>query len=98
MSNRIERTVYDAYEQIGIDAGGRQRVSQITTLLDGKVTNGHTSLLLEDIGTGTHSLSGGNNNMTVASGEYCIFQSRRFYPYFSGKSTIVETTFDGFGW
>jgi hypothetical protein len=34
--------------------------------------------------------------MSVTSGQYYIRQSKRFHPYFSGKSQIVEETFDNF--
>ena len=91
------RIVRAAYDQIGIDAGGRQRVSQLTTLMDGKVVNGHTPLIFESSGTGTHTLGNSKNDMAVTSGQWSIFASKRFYPYFSGKSQTVECTFDTFG-
>ena len=94
---RQPRTTYAAYDQIGIDAGGRQRVSQLTTLMDGKVVNGHTPLIFESAGTGTQTLGNSKNNMAVTSGQWSIFTTKRFYPYFSGKSQTVECTFDSFG-
>jgi hypothetical protein len=90
------RIIRTAYDQIGIDAGGRQRVSQLTTLMDGKVVNGHTPLIFESAGTGTQTVGNSKNNMAVTSGQWSIFQTKRFYPYFSGKSQTVECTFDGF--
>jgi len=90
------RIVRSAYDQIGIDAGGRQRVSQLTTLMDGKVVNGHTSLIFESAGTGTHNIANSKNDMSVTAGQWAIFQSKRFYPYFSGKSQVIEATFDSF--
>jgi hypothetical protein len=90
------RIVRAEYGQIGIDAGGRQRVSQLTTLMDGKVVNGHTPLIFESAGTGTQTVGNSKNNMAVTSGQWSIFQTKRFYPYFSGKSQTVECTFDSF--
>lgn len=90
------RMVTSEYAQIGTDAGGRQRVSQLTTLMDGKVVNGHTPLIFESAGTGTYTLGNSKNNMAVTSGQWCVFQTKRFYPYFSGKSQVIEATFDGF--
>jgi len=90
------RIVRSAYDQIGIDAGGRQRISQLTTLMDGKVVNGHTSLIFESSGTGTQTIANAKNNMSVTAGQWSIFQSKRFYPYFSGKSQTVECTFDNY--
>lgn len=72
-------------------------MSQLTTLMDGKVVNGHTPLIFESAGTGTHTLGNSKNNMAVTSGQWAIFASKRFYPYFSGKSQTVECTFDTFG-
>ena len=34
--------------------------------------------------------------MSVTSGQYFIKQTKRYYPYFSGKPQIVEHTFDNF--
>lgn len=85
------------YGQVGVDAGGRLRVAQLTSLLDGKITNGHNELILEEAGTGTHSIANNKNNMSVTSGQWAVFQTKRFYPYFAGKSQMVECTFDGFG-
>jgi hypothetical protein len=80
----------------GFDAGGRTRVAQITTLLDGKILGEDDLTLFENVGSGT-SLYGNNKlNMSVTSGQYIIRQSKRFNPYFSGKGHLVECTFDNF--
>lgn len=49
----------DSYEinPIGIDAGGRARVSQLTTLGDLKTLNADDTDLLETVGTGKGILS-----------------------------------------
>jgi hypothetical protein len=79
------------------DAGGRTRMSQITTLLDGKVLGQDDVELFENVGTGT-SLYGNNkvNMVAAVAGQYAIRQSTRFTPYFSGKSQLIECTFDNF--
>lgn len=93
---KIKSGLKFAYDQVNTDAGGRIRVSQLTTLLDGKVVNGHTGLIFEEAGTGSHSVGNSKNEMTVAAGEWTVFQSKRFYPYFAGKSQVCECTFDNF--
>lgn len=79
------------------DAGGRVRVSQLTTLGDYKVLNADRPLLLENAGTGTGSYSASKFNMEVSAGQWYVRQSRRFHSYYSGKSQMFECTFDGFG-
>ena len=79
------------------DAGGRVRISQLTTLGDYKILNADRPLLLETVGTGTGTFQANKYNMAVTSGQWMVRQSRRYHPYFSGKSQMVETTFDGFG-
>lgn len=79
------------------DAGGRVRISQLTTLGDYKILNADRTLLLETVGTGTGTYTASKYNMAVTSGQWMVRQSRRYHPYFSGKSQMVETTFDNFG-
>lgn len=78
------------------DAGTRLRTSQITTLFDGKILNGDNTLIFENTGTGTGTWSVNTFNMSVTSGQIYIRQSRRFNPYFAGKSQMIECTFDNF--
>jgi hypothetical protein len=80
----------------GADAGGRTRVSQITTLLDGKILGSDDTDLFENVGTGTATYGSNKINLSVTSGQYIIRQSKRFCPYFSGKSQLIECTFDNF--
>lgn len=82
---------------VGRDAGGRARVSQITTLGDYKILNADRPLLIKTVGNGSGTFSGNTYNMRVESGQYLIRYSRIFHPYFAGKSQIVEDTFDKFG-
>lgn len=81
---------------VGRDAGGRTRVSQITTLGDYKILNSDRPLLIETVGNGSGTYSASKYNMHVGVGQYLIRQSKKFHPYFSGKGQMVEETFDTF--
>jgi len=83
--------------KVGRDAGGRARVSQLTTLGDYKTLNADRPLLIETVGTGSGSYGNSKYNMEVTGGQYVIRQTKKFHPYFSGKSQLVECTFDYFG-
>jgi hypothetical protein len=76
-----------------LDAGGRTRVSQITTLLDGKILGEDDNTLFENIGTGTATYANNKVTLSVTPGQYMIRQSKRFCSYFSGKNQLVEETF-----
>jgi hypothetical protein len=80
----------------GIDAGGRTRIAQITTLLDGKILGADDTDLFENNGTGSATYGANKVNLAVTAGQYIIRQSMRFYPYFSGKAQLVEFTCDNF--
>ncbi len=79
-----------------LDASGRLRVGQLTTLADLKTLNEDDTLLLENTGTGTVAWADNKCQLTVTSGQYLIRRSRHYFPYFSGKSHQVEITQDGF--
>ena len=81
---------------ITFDASNRMRVGSLTTLFDGKTLNVDDPLIWENVGTGTATFSGNQVRMTVGSGQYMIRKSRRYLPYFSGKSQMVEITVDRF--
>ena len=67
-------------------------------IFDGKIINADDSTSLwQNTGTGTFTFTGNKLNMSVTAGQYCIRQSRRVMPYFSGYPIIVEETFDNFG-
>lgn len=79
-----------------IDSGGRLRVSQITTLFDGKILNSDDTNLFGNVGTGTGLYQNSTYKMSVTSGQYLIRSSKFYLPYFSGKSQMIEMTFDNF--
>lgn len=84
------------YNQLGFDAGSRTRVSQLTTLADLKILGADDTFLWENQGTGTGAYGSNKYNMSVASGQWLVRQTKRCFPYFSGKSQIMEVTFDNF--
>ncbi len=79
-----------------IDAGGRLRTANLTTLFDGKILDADESLLWENVGTGAGVFADNGLLMSVGAGEYFIRRGKHTCPYFSGKSQLIETTFDGF--
>ena len=81
---------------VSLDAGGRLRIGQLTTLGDIKSINYYDTSIVELSGTGTLSYGDNNFTMSVAAGEYGIFRTKQYFPYFSGKSQVVEETFDNF--
>lgn len=83
-------------EYFGLTASGAQRVAQMTTLTDGKLLGQDDSDLFQNVGTGAATYSNNKVNLTVSPGQYMIRQTTRFNPYFSGKSQLVEMTFDNF--
>ena len=85
-----------SYGNFGVDASGRQRVGQLTTLFDGKTLGVDDSDVFSNVGTGTGSWANNMYNMSVTSGQYFIRQTKRWFPYFSGKSQLVEVTCDNF--
>lgn len=90
------RNIKIAGDQIAADAGGRVRISQVTTIFDGKILNEDLPVLFDNQGTGTGTFTANKYDMTVAAGQYRIRQSTRYGIYFSGKSQLVECTFDNF--
>jgi hypothetical protein len=81
---------------VSLDAGSRVRTSQMTTLHDGKILNGDNIFLYDNQGPGTGTYANNKYNMSVTAGQYKVRQSKRFLPYFSGKSQLIEVTFDNF--
>jgi hypothetical protein len=78
------------------DTSGRTRVSQLTTLFDGKILNVENINKWDTKGTGTATYSNNSINLSVTSGQYIIRQSKFFTPYFSGKPQLIESTFINF--
>jgi len=89
-------TANTSFNPFQIDASGRQRVSQMTTLLTGKLLGEDDLQLFQNVGTGTATYGSNKVNLAVTSGQYEIRQSKRFNPYFDGKSQLMEFTFDNF--
>lgn len=75
---------------------GALKVGQLTTLFDGKILNQDDTDIWQTVGTGTGTFTPNLYQMTVSSGQYMVRQSKRFMHYFSGKSQIIEMTFDNF--
>ena len=94
--NILSNQVTTKSNNFNYDAGGRSRVSQLTTLIDGKVLGEDDATLFQNVGTGTALYGSNKVNLSVTSGQYEIRQSKRFNPYFSGKCQLVECTFDNF--
>lgn len=82
---------------VNTDPGGRTRVSQLTTLFDGKVLDTDDSRLWETLGTGTQTFNQNQMEMSVTSGQYVIRRGRYKTPYASGKPQLIEVTADNFG-
>ena len=81
------------------DASYRARVSQITTLGDLKSINRYRTDLWLQNSTGSGSVAWANNTFSLgvsANNDTAILQSKVSYPYFSGKSQLVECTFSNF--
>ena len=89
-------SVSDNYAQLGTDAGGRKRTSNLTTLGDYKTLGFDRTLMWENAGTGTGTWGSNLYTMSVTSGQWRIRQSRFFHAYFSGKSQPIEMTCDNF--
>lgn len=83
---------------VNLDAGGRLRVSNLTSCGEYKILNNtFPSVLLEETGTGTFTNNTNRVTMSVTSGQYSIITSKKYHPYFNGKSQLVELTIAGFG-
>lgn len=86
-------------DSASLDAFGRLRTSDITTLLDVKhLYDGLPNLVDEKIGSGsTASWTQSSIRMaTTASGGYVVRQTIKSAPYQSGKSQLVEGSFSNF--
>lgn len=83
-------------QKINDDPSGRTRVSQITTLFDGKVIDKDDPNIWTNEGTGTFTFVKNQMQMSVGVGEYCIRESAYRSPYSSGKPQFIEATMDNF--
>lgn len=78
------------------DLTGRYRVGQLNTLADLKTISTDNPLLWENVGTGTFTFIDNRTKMDVGPGQYCIRRQRVYNHYSSGKSKLIEPTFDTF--
>lgn len=78
------------------DLTKRQRVGFLTTLGDLKTLNADIPQLWENAGAGSFVFGDNKMFMGVTAGQYCVRRSKMYYPYFSGKSQLVEGTFTDF--
>jgi hypothetical protein len=84
----------DTYD---LDAFGRLRVSEITSLLEIKHLYDKQPLLIDEVNSGGSStFSNSSVQMSVNSGNYVIRQSFRSAIYQPGKSQIFEASFSNF--
>lgn len=83
---------------MGVDASGRLRVSQTTSLGDYKQINDSLPLFFDQKGTGTflYNKPIGSTTMSVTSGQYAVRESFMFHNYSSGKSQLIDLTFSNF--
>jgi hypothetical protein len=93
-----DRQRVEAYigDKVSVDASLRTRVSQLTTLFDGKTLNADETQLWDTQGTGTATFGVNAMDLSVTTGQYVVRQGKLVSPYFSGKSQLVEITFDKF--
>lgn len=82
---------------VNTDPGSRSRVSQLTTLFDGKVLDVDDTTIWETLGTGTTVFNQNQIEMDVNAGEYIVRRGRYKTPYSSGKPQLIEITSDNFG-
>lgn len=81
---------------VSFDAAKRLRVGQLSTLFDGKTLNADDTTLYNTAGTGTGTWANNTYQMSVTSGQYFIRQGTIFAGYASGKSQLIEVTFQNF--
>lgn len=93
----IDQLKVEKMDPFSLDASLRLRTGSLTSLFDGKVSAGADDpLLWNSDGTGAATPSGSGIDLSVTSGQYIIRQSKGTFPYFSGKSQLIEMTFDKF--
>lgn len=95
-AGNVYRQRFDMRSDQGSDTSGRFRMSQISTLFDGKVYGAEDAFKWDVQGTGTNTYANNTVALSVTSGQYEIRQARTFCPYFSGKPQLVELTCSGF--
>lgn len=90
----IFRQRVDSYNACpaNVDLDNATRVSEKTTLFDGKIYTAEDPYKWDTKGTGTATFSNNSIVMSVTAGQYVIRQGRFFAPYFSGKPQMAEYT------
>lgn len=88
-------------KDFSVDAGGRLRVSQVTTLIDVKQDNDNAPKFYDRVNVGgatqIYDVTRGGSIMSVSSnGDIAVCQTKMWAPYYSGKSQVGEITFDDF--
>lgn len=78
--------------EIAYNGAGRARTADPVKVFDGRIDGSRNALIWEQVGTGTFTQSNNEMQMSVTSGQYCIWKSKRYMPYFSGSPTTVEET------
>ena len=88
-------------DSLYFDSFQRQRVSQVTTLMDLKQIQGEQVLFIDSesngTATATYSTSGSMTTLaTQNSGDWIIHQTKQRFNYQSGKSHLIFMTLDNF--
>lgn len=78
------------------DAAGRLRVSNLRTLADLKIIDTDDAIAWESVGTGTDTFNNNTADLAVTSGQFRIRATRRSFPYYSAKPTVVQLTAHNF--
>jgi hypothetical protein len=81
---------------MAMDAAGRVRTSNPTTLFDGKILGAEDTFKWDTKGTGTAAFAANMITMSVTAGQYLVRQAKHWNPYFSGKPQMIETTYINF--
>lgn len=98
----IPETQQTTFQDNGhIDAFGRLRVSEVTSLLDIKQLYDKDPLFIDEVisGNGTSTYNNGDSSTTmktISNGDYVIRQTKQVTNYQSGKSHQIFTTFYSF--
>lgn len=84
-----------------LDAFGRLRVSELTTLIDIKQIHDEAPIFIDQVqnATGSSVYNTGESSTTLstsASGDYAISQTKQRFNYQSGKSHFINFTMYGF--
>lgn len=79
-----------------VDASGRNRVSNLSPVFDGKVLYAEDTQLWSVAGTGTATFANSAIVLGVTAGQYMVRQTRQYFPYAAGYPQVAEITFSDF--